>query len=83
MGAAGSPIASTLSEQAAADNGPFAAPSVAPLPAGGGLSLFLAIVTSLSALIALIALARLTVGEELFSSLHRKEDPSSSVRWPR
>jgi hypothetical protein len=42
------------------------------VPAGGGMSLFLTIITSLLALVGLIALTRLTAGEEFFSSL----------RWP-
>lgn len=59
--------------QSPATNGSPAPPPVASMPASGGMSLFLTMITSLLALIGLIALARLAVGEEFFSSL----------RWPQ
>jgi hypothetical protein len=71
MGIAGNSDASTFSKQPATPIGSLAPPPVAPVSASG-LSLFLAIITSLLALVGLIALVRLTVGEEFFSSL----------RWP-
>jgi hypothetical protein len=61
---------STSSERSATPNSP--PPSVGSAP-GGGMSLFLAMVTSLLALVGLVALARLAVGEEFFSFL----------RWPQ
>ena len=64
--------APTPSGRSAALNGSPAAPSIAPVPASGGMSLFLTMITSLLTLMALIALARLVVGEEFFSFL----------RWP-
>lgn len=60
------------SEQPATPKGSLAAPPIDPVPAGAGMSLFLTMITLLMALLGLIALARLTVGEEFFSFL----------RWP-
>lgn len=72
MGITDGSDASTPSKQSATPIGSLPAPPVAPLPASGGMSLFLTIITSLLALVGLISLARLTVGEEFFSFL----------RWP-
>lgn len=72
MGFTESSDASTLSDQPGTPSGSpapsdsFAPPSVPP-PPSGGMSLFLTIVTLLLALVGLVALARLTVGEEFFS----------------
>jgi len=71
-GITGNDAASAISEHSAVSDSPFAARSVGPV-SGGGMSLFLTMVTSLLALIGLIALARLVVGEEFFSFL----------RWPQ
>jgi hypothetical protein len=70
-GITGNDDVSTISEQSATPNSP--PPYVGSAPRGGGMSLFLTMVTSLLALIGLIALARLAVGEEFFSFL----------RWPQ
>jgi hypothetical protein len=64
--------ASMFSERPATPNAPLATSPVAPAPASGGMSLFLTMITSLLTLGALMALARLVVGEEFFSFL----------RWP-
>jgi len=64
--------ARSLREQPTTPNGSLAAPRIDSVPPGGGMSLFLTMITLLMALIGLIALARLTVGEEFFSFL----------RWP-
>jgi len=69
LGITGESDAPTLSKQPVTPTGSLAPPPVAPAPANGGMSLFLTIITSLLALVGLIALARLTVGEEFFSSL--------------
>lgn len=67
-GITGTNDASAISGQSATPKSPLGAPSVDPVP-GGGMNLFLTMVTLLLALIALIALARLVIGEEFFSSL--------------
>lgn len=46
---------------------PRPAPSSDLVPSSGGMSLFVTILTVLAALIGVVALARLTVGEEFFS----------------
>lgn len=72
LGITGGSDASTPSKQSAAPIGSLAPRPAAPVPSTGGMSLFLTVITSLLALVGLITLVRLTVGEE----------PFSSMRWP-
>lgn len=64
-GASGAPAESA---QAPEPNPPRAAPFHDFTPQGGGMSLFVTMITVLAALIGVVALARLTVGEDLFST---------------
>jgi hypothetical protein len=72
MSVTGDSDSSALSKQSVTPIGSPLPSPVASVPASGGMSLFLTITTSLLALVGLIALGRLTVGEEFFSFL----------RWP-
>jgi len=56
-----------LSKRSDAPHDRFGSPPLAPIPAAGGMSLFLTMITLLLTLVGLIALARLFVGEEFFS----------------
>jgi hypothetical protein len=62
-----------LSKRSASRDEPLATSPLVTPPVDGGMSLFLTIITSLVALVGLMALARLVLGDEPFTSL----------RWPR
>jgi hypothetical protein len=60
---------SAASKPAPSSPGPNVShPNPFPTPNGGGMNLFTTLVTVLAALIGVVALARLTVGEDLFST---------------
>jgi hypothetical protein len=69
-GSAGASAVPALSEQAAKPDASLPAPFSLFAPGGGGMSLFVTLITVLAALIGLVALARLTLGEDLFSPAH-------------
>lgn len=62
---------SASSGQAAKPNAPPSAPFGLSVPDGGGMTPLVTMLTVLAALIELVVLARLTVGEDFFSSLRR------------
>lgn len=67
LGVAASGAGSALSEPAPTSHSSQPAPYSDLMPSGGGMSLLVTILTILAALIGVVALARLTVGEEFFS----------------
>jgi hypothetical protein len=68
LGIAASSSAPGLSEQPAmSSQSSRPEPYSAFTPNGGGMSLFVTILTVLAAMIGVVALARLTVGDEFFS----------------
>jgi hypothetical protein len=67
LGVAASSGGSSLSEPVPTPQSSRSAPHSDLLPSSGGMSLLITILTILAALIGVVALARLTVGEEFFS----------------